>query len=164
MKIRFAISYVLFVTVALIASDRDERSVIAVAVGSLFVTSAAIGLAALTRRRDRRIAGAEDGDDWTTVVRALCTGNAPADTSFDKGLQILAAKRRTDVRRLPWVFTTLTLLALVVTIASPDAGLIVVTCLCGLVSVLTWTDFVRDSRRLDRLAETLRSRQAPASP
>jgi hypothetical protein len=62
------------------------------------------------------------------------------------------------------VFTALTLLALVVTIASPDAGLTVVTCLCGLVGALTWTDFVRDSRRLDRLAEALRSRQAPESP
>jgi hypothetical protein len=163
MKVRFVIIYAIFVTFVLIGAEHDERSIIGTAVGALFVTAVVMGVVALNHRRDLRIAGAEDKDDWITVVRALCTGDAPANTSFDKGLQVLAAKRRTDIRRLPWLFTAITSLVLVVTIASPDAGLILATCLSGLVSVLTWTDRVRDSRRLDRLVEALRSRQDAGS-
>jgi hypothetical protein len=164
LKVLFLIGYAFFVAVVSITSEHDERSIIGVAVGGVFVISLTTGLIALSRRRDRRIAGAEDWDAWVTVVRALSTGDAPANTSFDKGLQMLAAKRLTDVRRLPWLFTAFTPIPLVLAIASPDTGLILVTCLCGLTSVLTWMDRVRGSARLTRLAEALRSRQAPESP
>jgi Flp pilus assembly protein TadB len=99
-----------------------------------------------------------------TVVRALGTGQAPANTAFDPGLQVLAAKRRTDLRRMPWLITALTLLVLAVTLLSPDPGVIALTCVAGLVTVVTWTDRVRGSRRLARLTAELRSRQVPASP
>jgi hypothetical protein len=45
------------------------------------------------------------------------------NTSFDKGLQTLAAKRRVDMRRIPWLFSAFTLLCLSVTVPWPDAHL-----------------------------------------
>jgi hypothetical protein len=164
LKVLFLIGYAFFVAVVLITSEHDERSIIGVAVGGVFVISLTTGLIALFRRRDRRIAGAEDWDAWVTVVRALSTGDAPANTSFDEGLRALAAKRRTDLRRIPWLVIALTLLVLAETLLSPDAGLIALTCVFGLLNVLTWMDRVRGSRRLARLTEALRSRQAPESP
>jgi len=160
----FVIRYVIFVAWLVIGEAHDGRSITGVAVGAVFVVSAATVATAFSRRQDRRIAGVEEQDDWVMVVRALWTGQAPANTSFDKGLRALAAKRRTDIRRLGWLVIAFTLLLLAVTLLSPDAGLIVLTCIFGLLAVYTLTDGVRGSRRLARLMDELRSRQALASP
>jgi Flp pilus assembly protein TadB len=164
LRVLFVIRYVFLFAWLLIGSGHDGRSIIGAAVGALFLAAVITVAAALSRRQERRIAGAEDRDDWVTVVRALGTGQAPANTAFDPGLQILAAKRRTDLRRMPWLITALTLLVLAVTLLSPDPGVIALTCVAGLVTVVTWTDRVRGSRRLARLTAELRSRQVPASP
>jgi hypothetical protein len=163
-RVQFVIRYVVVLAWLLIVWGDDGRSIIGAAVGALLMASWTTVVVVLSRRRDRRIAGTRERDDWAMVVRALWTGDAPANTSFDKGLQALAAKRRTDIRRMPWLVITLTLLLLVVTTSSPDAGSIALTCVFGLLVVLTWTDRVHGDRRLARLMETLRSRQAPASP
>lgn len=165
LRVLFVIRYVIvFFTWLLINSEYDGRSIIGTAVGALALVSATTVVAALIRRQDRRIAGARERDDWVMVVRALWTGQAPANTSFDKGLQALAARRRTDTRRLPWLVIALMLLSLAVTLLSPDAGMIALTCVFGLLTVYTCADSVRGSRRLARLTDELRSRQALASP
>jgi cell division protein FtsW (lipid II flippase) len=130
----------------------------------LVVVSATTVVAALIRRQDRRIAGARERDDWVMVVRALWTGRAPANTSFDKGLQVLAARRRTDTRRLPWLIIAFALLSLALTLLSPDVGTIALTCVFGLLTVYICTDSVRGSRLLARLMDELRSRQTLESP
>ena len=161
---QFVIRYVVMFAWLLIAGEPDGRSIIGATVGALFMASGTTVLVAFSRRQERRIAGAKERDDWVMVVRALWTGEAPANTSFDKGLQALAAKRRTDIRRLPWLVIALTLLLLAVTLLSPDAGMMALTCVFGLLTAHTWTDRVRGSRRLAHLTEALRSRQTPASP
>jgi hypothetical protein len=163
-RVQFVIRYVVVFAWLLIAWEHDGRSIIGAAGFALFMAFGTTVLVALSRRHDRRIAGTRERDDWAMVVRALWTGDAPANTSFDKGLQALAAKRRTDIRRLPWLVIALTPLLLAVTLLSPDAGSIALTCVFGLLIVLTWMDRVHDSRRLARLTEALRSRQAPESP
>jgi Flp pilus assembly protein TadB len=163
-RVLFVIRYVFLFAWLLIDSAHDGRSIIGAAVSALFLAAVVTVAAALSRRRDRRIARAEERDDWVTVVRALWTGQAPANTAFDPGLRALAAKRRTDLRRLPWLVTALTLLLLAVTHLSPDPGVIALTCVAGLLTVLSWTDRVRGSHRLARLMAELRTRQVPASP
>jgi hypothetical protein len=146
--------------VVLSVSDHDDRSITKTVIVGLFVASSITGMGILIRRGDQRVAGTRDHDDWAVVVRALWTGDAPADTSFDEGLQILAAKRFVDVRRMPWVLSTVTALALVVTISWPGPGSIALTCGSGLVSLFLWRERAQRSPRLVRLAETLRSRSA----
>jgi hypothetical protein len=156
----FVIDYAMLGAWFEIASGHDGRSIIVTAVSALVLAIVITGIIAVVRRRDQAIAGTRQRDDWVMIVRALHTGDAPSNASFDQGLRTLAAKRRVDLRRLPWLFSSMTLLCLVVTVMLPDARSIVLTCLLGLASLGTWRDRVRGSARLTRLAETLQSRSS----
>jgi hypothetical protein len=88
----------------------------------------------------------------------MYTGHAPADTSLDEGLLTMAGKRRTELRRWPWIISVMALLFLVFAIAQPQANLILGAVLSGTLSIDTWIERVQGVPRLSRLEETLRAR------
>jgi hypothetical protein len=160
----FVVNCVIVGVLGIAISDYEDRPIIQGVVLILIMASWITGVEVLVRRREQRVTGTRDHDDWTVVVRALWTGDAPADTSFDKGLQTLAVKRWTDVRRKPWVISALTVLVLIVAIVSPGVGSIVLTCAGGLLSLSFWRERVQRTPRLAHLAETLRSRSTEPGP
>jgi hypothetical protein len=160
----FAVNCVIVGVLGIAISDYEDRPIIRGVVFVLIMASWITGVGVLVRRREQRVAGARDHDDWTVVVRALWTGDAPADTSFDKGLQTLAIKRWTDVRRTPWLISAFTVPVLIVAIVSPGVGSIVLTCAGGLLSLSFWRERAQRTPRLARLEETLRSRSTEPGP
>jgi hypothetical protein len=167
----FAVNCVLVGVLGIATSGYDDRPITHRVVLVLIMAAWITGIGVFVRRGEQRVTGARGHDDWTVVVRALWTGDAPADTSFDKGLQTLAVKRWTDVRRTPWMISALTVLPLIAAIVSPGIGSIGLTCAGGLLSLSFWRERAQRTPRLARLAETLRSRsiepgpgQAPESP
>ena len=163
-RVLFAFNCVVVGMMAIAISDYDDQPIVHRVVFVLIMACLITGVVVFVRRREQRVAGARDRDAWTVVVRALWTGDAPADTSFDKGLQTLAVKRWTEVRRAPWMSSTFTALFLIVTIFSPGIGSIALTCLGGLLTVSYWRERVQRTPRLARLAETLRSRSTEPGP
>jgi hypothetical protein len=154
----FVVCLVVFATLFWLAAGHDGRSIVVGLVFGLFVAGVGTATIGVTRRREQARTGISAGAGWSAVIRATLTGDAPADTSLDEGLLKMVTRRRTQLRRLPWVFSVVALLYLMYAIRQPHADTIVIAALWGALSVVNWIQRVRDAPRLARLEETLRAR------
>jgi hypothetical protein len=158
LKVHFALVFVTGSLFFWLSTDHDGRSTIAALGFGLFVAAVGTACVAVARRREQARIGVKGPADWSALIRAMYTGHAPADTSLDEGLLTMAGKRRTELRRWPWIISVMALLFLVFAIAQPQANLILGAVLSGTLSIGTWIERVQGVPRLSRLEETLRAR------
>jgi hypothetical protein len=154
----FVVCLVVCATLFWLATGHDERSIVVGLVFGLFVAGVGTAAVAVARRREQARTGIGAGAGWSAAIRAMLTGDAPADASLDEGLLTMVTRRRTQLRRLPWIFSVMALLYLVFAIRQPHADTIVIAALWSALSVVNWIQRVRDAPRLARLEETLRAR------
>jgi hypothetical protein len=154
----FIVCLVVCATLFWLAAGHDGRSIVVGLVFGLCVAGVAIATVAVTRRREQARTGIGAGTGWSAVIRAMLTGDAPADTTLDEGLLKMVTRRRTQLRRLPWIFSVGALVYLTFAIAQPHADTILIAALWGALSIVNWIQRVRDAPRLTRLEETLRAR------
>jgi hypothetical protein len=158
LKVHFALVFVTCSLFFWLSTDYDGRSTIAALVSGLLLAAVSTASVAVARRREQARIGIKGRAEWSALIRAMYTGHAPADTSLDEGLLTMVSKRRTELRRGPWIFSLAALLFLMLAIAQPQANVIFGAVLSGTLSIGTWIERVQGVPRLSRLEETLRAR------
>jgi hypothetical protein len=157
---------VIFAGIALILPlffGHERRAIIAASGIGLATALAVTVLVRIVRLRQWAITGASEREDKMMVIRAMQTGEPPADPSFDSGLLTLVTKRRARNRLSPWFPTVMAVLYMPLAIMGRQAHSIAFACGWTALAVFAWTERVRDRDRLARLEENLRGRQAAGS-
>jgi len=138
----------------------DGRSMVGVVAASLGVALVVTVGGVFGRRREQAITGASAPEDRIMLMRAVQTGEAPANPAFDRGLLTIVTQRRNANRRVPWVFTLVALTYIPTTITEHRPYPIALGCFWVVLTTSAWIQRARTQGRLARLEETLRERSA----